>query len=65
LALAPVATITVFARHSWSPAHTPNGRSDRSTLVALWAMISASNRAACFSIASMSSGPMMPSAKPG
>ena len=30
-ALAPVAMMSVFARHSWSPAHTPNGRLERST----------------------------------
>ena len=34
LALAPVEMISERARHSSSPAHTPNGRSDRSTRVA-------------------------------
>ncbi len=65
LALAPVATISVRARHSSSPDQTPNGRAERSTRVAMWGTISVSKRAACFSIASISSGPRIPSAKPG
>ena len=55
----------VRARHSSSPAHTPKGRADRSTLVADWCNISAPNREACFSMAFMSSGPRMPPGKPG
>ena len=43
-ALAPVATISVLARHSWSPAHTPNGRLERSTRVTCTGRISAPNR---------------------
>ncbi len=65
LALAPVEMISERARHSSSPAHTPNGRSERSTRVAAVCSSSASNRAACFSMRSMSSGPRTASGNPG
>ena len=64
-AVAPVAMIRVRARHAWSPAFTRNGRDERSTSVTWTARISAPKRCACFSIWSMSSGPMIPSANPG
>ncbi|GBC86197.1 hypothetical protein HRbin12_00183 [bacterium HR12] len=64
-ALAPVAMMSVRVRQDSSPAQTVNGRDERSTRVALVARISASKRAACFSMASMSSGPMIPSGNPG
>ena len=59
-ALAPVVMTTVLARHSSSPAQMPNGRAEKSTRVAAWCRSSPPNRAACFSICSMSSGPRMP-----
>ena len=64
-AYAPVVMITARARHSSSPAQMPNGAGEKSTFVAAWCRSSASNRAACFSMASISSGPMIPSGKPG
>ena len=62
---APVAMISVLASHCSSPELTGNGRVERSIDVAAWCSSSASNRDACFSIASISSGPRIASGKPG
>ena len=48
-----------------SPTHTPKGEADRSTRVTLAVTSSAPNRAAWARMAVMSSGPMIPSGKPG
>jgi hypothetical protein len=62
---APVEMMTVLADQDSSPDQTSKGRRVRSTRVASWWRSSASNRAACFSIRSMSSGPRTASGKPG
>ena len=48
-----------------SPTHTPNGRLLKSTREALTVWISAPNRSAWDRKFAMSSGPMIPSGKPG
>ena len=64
-AVAPVATITVSARCSSSPTYTRKGRSEKSTRVTSSVRYSAPNRSACSRNWIMSSGPRMPSLKPG
>jgi hypothetical protein len=62
---APVATITVWARCSSAPTSTPNGRLPKSTAVDVASDSRAPNRSACLRNWSISSGPMIPSGKPG
>ncbi len=68
--LAPVDTMTVLATYvgsaaSGSPTQILNGRSEKSTLVALTVSILAPNRSAWERKFIMSSGPITPSGKPG
>ena len=65
-ALAPVAMITVEARISRSAVFTRNGRprvSSTSMTFSEWMVVP--KRAACSRNLTMSSGPMIPSGKPG
>ena len=62
---APVATMTVWPSHACSPARTTKGRREKSTAVTSSGIISVPNRSACFLKVSISSGPMIPSTKPG
>src|SRR5579875_919781 len=65
-ALAPVATITESARSRWSgPASRRNGRPRASRRVSCASMNRVPNRAAWRRIRSTSSGPWIPSGKPG
>ena len=57
--------MTVRARNSRPSAHTPNGGAEKSTRSALAVMYSAPKRAAWARNFSISSGPMIPSGKPG
>ena len=52
-------------RYSSLPTHAPNGEDDTSMRSALAVMNSAPKRSACARMLAMSSGPMMPSGKPG
>ncbi len=67
---APVATIrasaiTVGSGASGSPTQTWKGHGERSTRLTLAVRSSASKRSAWARMTAMSSGPMMPSTKPG
>ena len=63
---APVVMIIERARNSRSPTHTPNGEASlNSTRSASAVTNSAPNRSACSRNFIMSSGPRMPSGKPG
>ena len=62
---APVEMMTLRARCSSSSTHTRNGRWERSTRVTSADSRWAPNRSAWARIACISSGPWMPSAKPG
>ena len=64
-ARAPVATTTVSAVISLSGRVSRNGRSVRTAFFSSPVANSAPKRSACLRILSMSSGPMMPSGKPG
>jgi hypothetical protein len=64
-ALAPVATITAFARYSSRSTHTRNGRSEKSTRVTSSVSSSAPKRSAWRRKSSIISGPMTPSGYPG
>ncbi len=64
-ALAPVATITLSAVYSSSSVRTTSGRREKSTEVTSTLWMTEPKRSACARKASISSGPMMPSAKPG
>ena len=50
---------------SGSPSHTPNGEAEKSNRDTLAVTISAPKRAAWARMEVMSSGPMIPSGKPG
>ena len=62
---APVETMTDSAVWQCSRTHTWNGRELKSTLVTFSVRNSAPKRTACSRIRCMSSGPMIPSGKPG
>ena len=62
---APVAMMTDSARSVFCAAVTSNGRVRKSTAVASSSMKSVSKRSACLRMISISSGPWMPSGKPG
>ena len=62
---APVLTMTASASYTVSRTHTWNGRAERSTLVAFSVRNSAPKRSACWRKLPISSGPMIPSGKPG
>ena len=64
-AVAPVAMITDRARCSSSSIQTPKGRAERSTRVTSDWTIRAPKRSAWSRMACMSSGPRIPSGKPG
>ncbi len=64
-ARAPVATMTVSAVTSPLARDSLNGRSLKAADFSSPVANSAPNRSACFRMRSMSSGPMIPSAKPG
>ncbi len=64
-ALAPVATMTLSAVYSSSSVRTTNGRTEKSTDVTSTLWIVEPKRSAWARNASISSGPMMPSGKPG
>ena len=57
--------MTAFARCSLSPIHTRLTRPASSTRVTSSVMYSAPKRSACLRMLSISSGPRMPSGKPG
>ena len=64
-AVAPVAMTIDRARCSSSPIQTPKGRSERSTRVTSDCTSRAPKRSACSRMCRMSSGPWIPSGKPG
>ena len=64
-ALAPVATMTARARYSSLSTQTRKGRSEKSTLVTSSVTKSAPKRSAWRRKSAISSGPMIPSGKPG
>ena len=65
LAVAPVATMTASARCSSLPTYTPNGRSEKSTLVTSSVTNSAPKRSACLRKSAIMVGPITPSGYPG
>jgi hypothetical protein len=64
-AVAPVVTIIALPRYSVLATQTPNGDADRSTRSASAVTNSAPKRSACSRNFIISSGPRMPSGKPG
>jgi hypothetical protein len=62
---APVATMTASAVYSTPRAQARNGRVERSTRSTSTSMIRVPNRSACSRNLPISSGPRMPSGKPG
>ena len=66
VASAPVEMMSASQRYDWpSESVSVNGRCERSTLVTYDRWKRVPKRAACFSIASISSGPITPSGNPG
>jgi hypothetical protein len=65
LAVAPVAMISASVRKASSSVRMVNGRRARSTSTAAWNFTWAPKRLAWARILSISSGPRMPSGKPG
>ena len=65
IADAPVATITASAVNSRPALHTRNGCLERSTRSTSWSTTTVPNRSACARIFTISSGPSIPSGKPG
>ena len=62
---APVAMMTACASSTVSSVRTMNGRRVKCTDVASSGTITVPKRSACLRIVSISSGPMIPSTKPG
>jgi hypothetical protein len=62
---APVAMMTARPLYTSSPTLSVNGRFEKSTSVTSSSTSSVPKRSACSRIWSISSGPMMPSRKPG
>ena len=60
-----MATMTAWARYSTPPAQTANGRLEKSTRSASASTIVVPKRSAWARKRSMSSGPWIPSGKPG